>query len=121
MSAVVRRKRVYDRPAAGDGVRVLVERLWPRGVSKDAAAIDLWLKAIAPSDGLRRWYAHDAERFDEFRNRYCDELDHNREAVDGLLELAARSPITLVYAARERPGNGAQVLQDYLQRQLRGR
>ena len=91
MSAVVRRKRVYDRPAAGDGVRVLVERLWPRGVSKDAAAIDLWLKAIAPSDGLRRWYAHDAERFDEFRNRYCDELDHNREAVDGLLELAARS------------------------------
>ncbi len=119
MSLVIRRKRVYEPAESGDGHRVLVERLWPRGISKDDAAIDLWLKAVAPSDGLRRWYGHDAGRFQEFRERYCRELDDNTEAVERLLQLAAQSDLTLVYAAREKPGNGAQVLQDYLQRRLR--
>ena len=118
MSGSVRRKRVYEPAASNDGRRILVERLWPRGVSRDAAAIDLWLKAIAPSDELRRWYGHDAARFPEFRERYCHELDDNAEVVDELLELARQANITLVYAAREQPGNGAQVLQDYLQRRL---
>lgn len=121
MSLVIRRKRVYEPAASDDGQRVLVERLWPRGVSKDDAAIDLWLKAIAPSDCLRRWYGHDATRFLEFRRRYCRELDDNAEAVDSLLELAMQADITLVYAAREQPGNGAQVLQAYLQQRLRDR
>ena len=118
MAAGFRRRRVYEAAAPDDGLRILVERLWPRGVSRDAAAIDHWLKAIAPSDRLRRWYGHDAARFETFRESYCKELDDNPEPVDRLLQLARGSRVTLVYAARERPGNGAQVLQDYLQRRL---
>ena len=112
-SPVIRCKRVYLPAASDDGLRVLVERLWPRGVSKDAAAIDHWLKDVAPSAELRRWYGHDVARWEDFRRRYTEELAAN-DAVDRLLEWARNSNLTLVYAARDEPGNSAQVLHAYL-------
>lgn len=107
-------KRIYQPPAPQDGVRILVERLWPRGVRRESAAVDHWLKEIAPSPDLRRWFGHDPERWEEFRSRYCRELDTNPQAVDRLLELADRDDLTLVYAARDEPGNSALVLREYL-------
>jgi len=107
-------KRIYQPPAPQDGVRILVERLRPRGVRRESAAVDHWLKEIAPSPDLRRWFGHDPERWEEFRSRYCRELDTNPQAVDRLLELADRDDLTLVYAARDEPGNSALVLREYL-------
>lgn len=112
---MIRCRRIHLPPGPDDGTRVLVERLWPRGISKSRAALDLWLKAIAPSTGLRRWYGHDASRWQGFRQRYCDELDANPEAVAQLQAIAASGHLTLVYAARDEPGNSAQVLRDYLE------
>ncbi len=112
---MIRCKRVYLPPDPDDGERVLVERLWPRGVSRASAAIDLWLKNVAPSAELRRWFAHEPKRWNEFQSRYRAELEANPEPVAQLLDLAARGNLTLVYAARDEPGNSAQVLQDYLQ------
>ncbi|MCB1790640.1 MAG: DUF488 family protein [Gammaproteobacteria bacterium] len=110
----IRCRRVYDAPRAGDGQRVLVERLWPRGLKSTDVDVVLWLKDIAPSTALRRWYGHDPARWPEFRQRYRSELSACPEAVTQLLELADRDVVTLVYAARDIPGNGAQVLRDYL-------
>lgn len=100
---VVRAGRVYDQASPADGRRVLVDRLWPRGLSRDAARIDEWLKAVAPSDGLRRWYGHQPARFPEFRSRYEDELkDPERaEALAHLRELARYGPVTLLTASRD--------------------
>jgi uncharacterized protein YeaO (DUF488 family) len=107
-------KRVYDDPAPSDGFRVLVDRLWPRGVSKSRAALDLWLKEIAPSPDLRIWFNHDPARFEEFSARYQAELDTN-SAVGELRALAAEHPhITLLYAAHDPEINHAQVLKQYL-------
>ncbi|MBX5450242.1 DUF488 domain-containing protein [Thermogemmatispora sp.] len=116
---VIRLKRIYEEPAEGDGTRVLVERLWPRGFSRERAHIDLWLKEVAPSDALRRWFAHDPQKFAEFRRRYEQELrDHAaaRAALVHLQELAQRGPLTLVYSARDSEHNNAVVLRDLLQR-----
>ncbi len=110
-----RLKRAYEAPAREDGTRVLVERLWPRGVRKDAAAIDLWLKEIAPSADLRRWYGHDRARWAEFRRRYRDELAGNAEAVARLRALAAGGPVTLVFAARDAEHSSAAVLKEWLE------
>ncbi len=110
-------KRIYLPAELRDGHRVLVERLWPRGVSKADAAIDLWLKDVAPSPELRRWYGHDPSRWEEFQSRYLAELEANPEPVAQLLALATSDSLTLVYAARDEPGNSAQILQAYLQRQ----
>ena len=115
---MIRCKRIYLPADPKDGNRVLVERLWPRGMSKASAAIVLWLKDVAPSAELRRWFAHDPERWDEFQSRYRLELDANPEPVSQLLDLAAHGNLTLVYAARDEPGNSAQVLQAYLQARL---
>ncbi|MDQ0731925.1 DUF488 domain-containing protein [Arthrobacter sp. B1I2] len=107
-------KRIYDPPASDDGCRVLVDRLWPRGMSKEDAAIDLWLKDVAPSAGLRKDFNHRPERFAEFSEAYRLELDAN-PAVGTLLELAAGHPrITLLYAARNTEANHARVLLDYV-------
>ncbi len=108
-------KRAYDPPAATDGIRVLVERLWPRGLSKDAARIDLWVKDLAPSTELRRWYGHDPARWPEFRSRYLAELQAQPEAVQALLQQIAQGPVTFVYASRETHRNSATVLKDYLE------
>ena len=110
----IRRKRVYETPDAKDGFRILVDRVWPRGVSKQAAKVDLWLKDIAPSTGLRKWFAHDAEKWQEFRRRYEAELERNDEQVAALREEAAKGPVTLVYGARDTEHNEALVLKDFL-------
>jgi uncharacterized protein YeaO (DUF488 family) len=112
----IRLKRAYEPPGEDDGTRVLVDRLWPRGVKKSAAAIDLWIKDIAPSAELRRWFAHDPERWPEFRRRYEDELRHQPEPVEQLRALAGKGPLTLVFAARDATRNDAVVLRDLLLR-----
>lgn len=108
-----RLKRAYLPPHEKDGTRVLVDRLWPRGVRKEDAHIDLWLKEIAPSAALRTWFGHKPERFAEFRRRYEEELDAN-PAVAQLRALNARGTVTLVYGARDEIHNQAVVLADYL-------
>ncbi|PRX90744.1 DUF488 domain-containing protein [Allonocardiopsis opalescens] len=107
-------KRVYDEPDSGDGFRVLVDRLWPRGLSKDRAALDLWLKDVAPSPELRTWFGHRADRFAEFAERYTAELDRN-PAVDRLREAARAHPaVTLLYGAKDPEVNHAAVLARFL-------
>jgi uncharacterized protein YeaO (DUF488 family) len=107
-------KRIYEEPADDDGCRVLVDRLWPRGVSKERAQLELWLKEVAPSRPLRQEFAHMQERFEDFRVRYEDELAGN-PAVDQLLELAAKHrKVTLLYAARDPEVNHARVLLEFL-------
>jgi uncharacterized protein YeaO (DUF488 family) len=110
-----RLKRVYEAPSADDGFRVLVERLWPRGVSKERAALDLWLKDAAPSPELRQWFNHDPARWNEFRKRYAAELEARGEAVDLLRGREKEGPVTLVYAARDEEHNGALALKQYLE------
>lgn len=114
----IRTKRIYDPPADEDGTRVLVDRMWPRGVRKADAAVDHWLRGVAPSPELRRWFGHDPARFDTFAAHYRAELDAKPDAVAELTELAASGPLTLLYAARDRDYNHARVLADYL-RELR--
>jgi len=111
-------KRIYLPASPVDGERVLIERLWPRGISKADAALDLWLKEIAPSTELRRWYGRDTRRWPAFRGRYLDELAANTAVVERLLGLACHTTLTLVYSAREQPGNSAQVLRMHLLDQL---
>ena len=103
-------KRVYLPPDDGDGQRVLVDRLWPRGVAKSEAAVDVWLRDIAPSAGLRKWFGHDPARWDEFRKRYRAELADNDEAVAQLRRLAKAGRVTLLYGARDEHHNQARVL-----------
>jgi len=110
----VRLKRAYDAPEAADGTRVLVDRLWPRGVKKEKAAIDLWAKDLAPSTELRKWFGHDPERWSEFKRRYTVELHDHAGALDDLRGLARRGPVTLIYAARDQEHNEAVILQDLL-------
>lgn len=111
-------RRVYDAPSPTDGARVLVDRLWPRGVSKERAALDLWLKDIAPSTELREWFGHDPDRWDGFRTRYRAELDANQVCVEQLEALARKGPLTLLFGARNTEQNEAVVLAAYLQEQL---
>ena len=106
-------KRAYEAPAADDGLRILVERLWPRGLTKAEAAIDHWVKDVAPSPELRRWYGHRPERWPEFRKRYTAELDGNGAAVESLRALCRGRRVTFVFAAKDRERNGAVVLKDY--------
>ncbi|MCL2453880.1 MAG: DUF488 family protein [Micrococcales bacterium] len=114
MAGELRTRRVYDPPASDDGCRVLVDRLWPRGVSRERASLDTWLKDVAPSPGLRTWWGHDPERLAEFTERYRAELDHN-PAVDTLTGLRREHPrVTLLYAARDPRVNHAVVLRDWL-------
>jgi uncharacterized protein YeaO (DUF488 family) len=110
----VKLKRAYEPPAPGDGVRVLVDRLWPRGVSKTDAALDQWMKEIAPSTELRKWFGHDPERWEEFGRRYVVELRANDELLGQLRALARQGPVTLVYSAHDEAHNDAIVLRDVL-------
>ena len=116
----VRLKRAYEPAAPSDGVRVLVDRLWPRGVSKAKAAIDHWLRELAPSHELRRWFGHDVDRWDEFRRRYRAELEQHSEALEQLRQLAREGRITLVFGARDETHNDAVVLRDILAEPPRG-
>ena len=110
----IRLKRIYDPPSREGGARVLVDRLWPRGARKDKAKLTLWLKEIAPSDDLRRWFGHDPARFAEFSRRYRAELGANEDAVSRLEELVKAGPVTLLYAAHDEAHNNARVLVEYL-------
>jgi uncharacterized protein YeaO (DUF488 family) len=107
-------KRVYDPPDRNDGARVLVDRLWPRGARKETVELTAWLKDIAPSAELRRWFGHDPARFAEFSRRYRSELSANKDAVGRIEDLVKAGPVTLLYAAHDTDHNNARVLADYL-------
>jgi GMP synthase (glutamine-hydrolysing) len=111
---LLRTKRVQQAPAAPDGARFLVDRLWPRGVKKETLRLDGWLRDVAPSDALRRWFGHAPERWPEFRRRYFAELDRRADALQPILAAAARGPVTLLFAARDPERNNAVALRDYL-------
>ena len=108
----VKSKRVYDAAEAGDGYRVLIDRMWPRGVSRQRAQLDEWARELAPSSELRKWFHHDPERFDEFRSRYREELRERRPLLEELRRRARDGPVTLLYAARDREHNDAIVLEE---------
>ena len=110
----VRLKPASEQPARGDGTRVLVDGAWPRGVSKEDADIDLWLKDIAPTPRLRKWFGHDPDKWDEFQRRYFKELDTKHQVIAELLEMARRGRVTLVFGARNGEHNSAAALRDYL-------
>ena len=110
----VRLKRAYESPAASDGWRLLVDRLWPRGLSKTDAAIDEWVKEIAPSTELRKWFGHDPARWDEFRRRYAEEIGGHADLLAHLRSLARNGPVTLVYSARDEIHNDAVVLRQVM-------
>jgi len=109
-------KRAYEAPADSDGKRILIDRLWPRGLSKDKAQIDFWLKDIAPSTELRKWFGHDPAKWDEFQARYIAELDANGRSVHALRSMIKDGPVTLVYGAKDTEHNDAVVLSYYLAR-----
>jgi uncharacterized protein YeaO (DUF488 family) len=116
---MIKLKRVYEPAASSDGSRVLVERLWPRGVRKANLKIDAWLQEIGPSNHLRRWFAHDLKKWDVFRERYFAELDTKPKVWKGLVQAARRGPITLIYSSRDPEHNNAVALKDYLQAKMK--
>lgn len=111
----IQTKRAYAPASPEDGYRILVDRLWPRGISKARAAIDAWEKQLAPSDELREWFGHDPQRWEEFKQRYFAELAAQPEQVAALRQRAAEGPITLVYVARDEQHNNAVALKEYLE------
>jgi len=114
--AAIQIKRVYLPLSPADGQRILVERLWPRGLTKAAAKIDCWLRDIAPSKELRTWFGHDPDKWMEFRRRYWRELKQNPEAVAAIMQMIEKGPVTLVYAAHDQVHNSAVALKEYLER-----
>lgn len=107
-------KRAYEKPSKEDGLRILVDRLWPRGLTKDKAFIDVWLKEIAPSTELRKWFDHDPEKWTEFKKRYKEELKNNKEQVAILKSHLKNGPVTLIYAAKDETHNDAVVLKELI-------
>jgi uncharacterized protein YeaO (DUF488 family) len=118
VKAGLRLKRIYEPADPADGCRILVERLWPRGLTKERAQVDLWAKEAAPSHELRRWFGHDPAKWDEFRSRYLAELTSRRPALDELLQRARSGTVTLVFASRETERNSAAILKEVLERLL---
>src|SRR3954451_20111526 len=116
---MIRLKRAYEKASPSDGERVLVERLWPRGVTKARAALDQWLKDLAPSPGLRKWFAHDPAKWKQFQQRYWKELQDQAEALDALRGKARRGTLTLVYGARDETHNAAVALKAFIERRNR--
>ena len=112
---MIKLKRVYEAPSDNDGVRLLVERLWPRGISKEKAHVAEWLKDIAPSPELRKWFAHDIEKWREFKRRYIAELEQHTREVEEIGRRAERSTITFVYAAHDTEHNSAVVLKEFIE------
>ncbi len=109
-------KRVYEPPETNDGTRILVDRLWPRGLTKEKAKVDIWLKEIAPSTELREWFGHDPKKWKRFRGRYETELGHNADLVEMLANIARHAAVTLIYGARDEKHNEARVLMQFLAR-----
>jgi uncharacterized protein YeaO (DUF488 family) len=111
-------KRVYEPAEASDGVRFLVERLWPRGMKKESLKMKAWLKEVAPGPSLRKWYSHDPDKWEEFQRRYRAELESNPESWQPILEEAKLSDVTLLYSARDTEHNSALLLKSFLEEQL---
>jgi len=111
-------KRAYEKPEPDDGKRILVDRLWPRGLRKDAAKIDVWLKDVAPSPELRKWYSHDQTKWVEFKKRYWSELDNKKELVRKLCEESEKSKLTFLFGSKEQKLNSAAALKEYIEIKL---
>lgn len=107
-------KRIYEKPQDNDGLRILVDRLWPRGLTKEKAKIDKWMKDIAPSDNLRKWFGHKEERWEEFKKRYFEELKEKKDLIKELRILFKNNTVTLLYAAKDKERNNVQVLLELL-------
>lgn len=113
-------ERIYYNPKGSDGFRILVDRLWPRGLSKDKVKVDLWQKNIAPSDSLRKWFGHDEKKWDEFKRKYFNELDKNNAAVNTIIKKAKEEDsITLLYGTKEERFNNAVALKEYLEKKIK--
>jgi uncharacterized protein YeaO (DUF488 family) len=115
---MIKVKRVYESPAADDGTRFLVERLWPRGIRKESLHMEGWLKEVAPSDALRRWFGHDPAKWIEFQDRYFAELDGEPDAIKPIIEAAGSGNVTLLYSAHDTEHNNAAALKEYLSKRL---
>ncbi len=115
---MIRIKRIYEKPENSDGLRILVDRLWPRGVSKETGSVQIWLKDIAPSEGLRKWFSHDPSRFPIFQAKYFEELSAN-EKSDEILRLCREGDVTLLYSAKDEENNNAVVLRQFLEDRLK--
>jgi uncharacterized protein YeaO (DUF488 family) len=111
---MIRLKRIYDQPSEKDGIRILVDRLWPRGLSKQTAKFDMWLKEVAPSDDLRKWYSHDPDKWEGFKERYFKQLDEKKESVYQIIERAENNDVTLLYSANDEKFNNAVALNEYI-------
>ncbi len=118
---MIRIKRTYEPRARADGRRILVERLWPRGMKREALQMDAWMKEVAPSTQLRKWFGHRPERWQEFRRRYKKELRANPDACSSILDVSKRGTVTLLYSAHDLEHNGAVVLREYLMERSRAR
>lgn len=116
---MIKLKRAYEPVSRGDGVRFLVERLWPRGIAKEKLEIEAWLKEVGPSTALRKWFSHDPDKWDEFRRRYRRELDTRREAWQPIVVAARHGTVTLIYSSHDTEHNNAVALQQYLQPKVR--
>jgi uncharacterized protein YeaO (DUF488 family) len=117
---MIKIKRIYDAPSDDDGSRILVDRLWPRGLSKEKARVDLWLKEIAPSNELRKWYAHDPKKWAEFRKKYFNDLDTKRELVNQIVQKMKEGDVSLLYSSKEEKINNAVALKEYIEKRKKG-
>lgn len=111
-------KRVYEKPARSEGCRILVDRIWPRGLSKDAAALDGWMKEVAPSTELRKWFGHEPSRWPAFKKKYFGELDQKDDLLEQLLQTCSGKTVTLLFGAKDCEHNNAVALKEYLDRRL---
>jgi len=114
-SGMIKIKRIYDPPAEDDGFRILVDRLWPRGLTKEKAKVDLWLKEIAPSDQLRKWYAHDPKKWAEFKKKYSKELGQKIDLIDQIIKKTKEGDLTLLFSSKEEKLNNAVALREYIE------
>ena len=117
---MIKIKRIYDPPAEDDCFRILVDRLWPRGLSKEKGNVDLWLKEIAPSNELRKWYSHDLKKWAEFKKEYFKDLDMKGELVNQIVQKMKKGDVTLVYSSKEEKINNAVALKEYIEKQKKG-
>ena len=117
--SMIKIERIYNNPRGNKSFRILVDRLWPRGLSKDKVKMDLWQKDIAPSNSLRKWFGHDDEKWNEFKRRYFKELDKNIDSVDQILDKVKEGSITLLYGSKEEKFNNAVALKEYLEEKIK--
>ena len=115
---MIKIKRIYEAPSAGDGFRILVDRLWPRGLTKEKARVDLWLRDISPSNELRKWYGHDPDKWTEFKKKYLEEIEKKEEEFDLLRKKAREGTVTFLFSSKEEKLNNAAALKEFVERKL---